>query len=185
MLLLHGTGGDENDLLPLGRELDQASALLSPRGQVLENGHRRFFRRLAEGVFDLEDLRRRAQELADFIVAASDRYGIAREEMVAVGYSNGANIAATILLLHPEILRRAILFRPIVPLIPEVLPDLADARVFLAGGKEDPIMNPGETTRLADLLQSAGAEVTTELLDAGHGLTPTDLVLAKRWLATR
>lgn len=133
----------------------------------------------------MEDLRRRAQELADFIFAASDHYRIAREQLVAVGYSNGANIAAAILLLHPGILRRAILFRPMVPLIPEVLPDLADARVFLAGGKEDPIMDPSETTRLADLLQSAGAEVTTELLDAGHGLTSADLTLAKRWLATR
>lgn len=185
LLLLHGTGGDENDLLPLGRELDAAAGLLSPRGQVLENGYPRFFRRLAEGVFDVEDLRRRAQDLADFVVAASEQYQIAQEKLIVVGYSNGANIAAAILLLHPGVLHRAILFRPMVPLIPEVLPSLASVHVFLAGGNQDPIMNPGETNRLAGLLQSAGAKVTAELLDAGHGLTPRDLALAKRWLATR
>ncbi len=185
LLLLHGTGGDENDLLPLGRELDSSAGLLSPRGKVLENGYPRFFRRLAEGVFDLEDLRRRAHELADFIIAAAEHYGFDREQLTAVGYSNGANIAAAIFLLRPEVLRGAILFRPMVPLIPEVLPDLAGARLFLAGGKQDPIMEPGETTRLADLLQAASASVTTEFLDAGHGLTPADLTLAKRWLATR
>ncbi len=185
LLLLHGTGGDENDLLPLGRELDPTAGLLSVRGQVLENGMPRFFRRLAEGVFDLEDLRHRANELADFIVAASAHYGFARENLVAVGYSNGANIAAAIFLLRPEVLRRAILFRAMVPLVPTTLPDLAGAQLLLSAGKHDPIIEPAETGRLVALLQTAGAETTTEFLDAGHGLVPADLALAKRWLATR
>lgn len=185
LLLLHGTGGDENDLLPLGRALDPAAGLLSPRGQVLENGRPRFFRRLAEGVFDLEDLRRRAEELADFIVAAAEHYKFAREELVAVGYSNGANIAAAVFLLRPEVLRTAILFRAMVPFVPENSPDLSGARLWIAGGQQDPIIAPEETKRLTLLLESAGAEVTTEFLDAGHGLTDADLTLAKRWLATR
>lgn len=184
-LLLHGTGGNENDLLPLGRALDPAAGLLSPRGQVLENGRPRFFRRLAEGIFDLEDLRRRAEELADFIVAAAENYKFAREELVAVGYSNGANIAAAVFLLRPEVLRTAILFRAMVPLVPENAPDLSGARLWIAGGQQDSIIAPEETKRLTLLLESAGAEVTTELLDAGHRLTEADLTLAKRWLATR
>src|SRR5213592_3033744 len=109
LLLLHGTGGNERDLIPLGRELDATAALLSPRGKVLENGHPRFFRRLAEGVFDMEDLKQRTDELADFVVAATERYHIAAGKMVAVGYSNGANIAASILLRRPGILQRAVL----------------------------------------------------------------------------
>ena len=185
LLLLHGTGGDENDLLPLGRELDPAAGLLSVRGQVTENGMPRFFRRLAEGVFDLEDLKVRAQELADFIVAATDHYGVARGELIAVGYSNGANIAGAIFLLRPEVLRRAILFRAMVPLVPATLPDLTGAQLLLAAGKHDPIIEPAETGRLVALLQTAGAETTTEFLNAGHELSPADLALAKRWLATR
>src|SRR6184192_4850281 len=119
LLLLHGTGGNERDLIPLGHELDPNAALLSPRGKVLENRLPRFFRRLAEGVFDLEDLKNRTHELADFVAAAAKHYGFASDNLVAVGYSNGANIAASMLLLRPEILSDAILFRAMVPLIPE------------------------------------------------------------------
>src|SRR5438046_1466021 len=119
LLLLHGTGGNERDLIPLGRELDPNAALLSPRGKVLENGMPRFFRRLAEGVFDLEDLKYRTNELADFVAAAAQHYGFASDNLIAVGYSNGANIAAAMLLLRPEILHGAVLFRAMVLLVPK------------------------------------------------------------------
>src|SRR5437762_12872989 len=134
LLLLHGTGGNERDLIPLGRELDPSAALLSPRGKVLENGMPRFFRRLTEGVFDLEDLKNRTNELADFVAAAAQRYRFAANNVVAVGYSNGANIAASILLLRPEILSAAILFRAMVPLIPDTPPNLSAVRVWIGAG---------------------------------------------------
>src|SRR6266699_1664719 len=139
LLLLHGTGGNERDLIPLGRELDPTAALLSPRGKVLENGMPRFFRRLAEGVFDLEDLKKRTNELADFVVAEAKHYKLAADQVVAVGYSNGANIAASMLLLRPETPRAAILFRAMVPLVPDKLPDLSSARVWIGAGNQDPI----------------------------------------------
>ena len=183
LLVLHGTGGNEHDLLPLGRELDPSAALLSPRGQVSENGHPRFFRRLAEGVFDLEDLRRRTDDLADFIEEAARHYEFDLNKLVAVGYSNGANIAASVLLQRPGILRTAILLRAMVPFVPEKPPDLSGVRVWIAGGKQDMIIAPAETQRLADLLSGAGADVTVRFFDAGHGLTNTELVLAHRWLA--
>ncbi len=183
LLILHGTGGNEHDLLPLGHELDPAAALLSPRGQVSENGHPRFFRRLAEGVFDLEDLKRRTDDLADFIEAAARHHEFDLNKLVAVGYSNGANIAASVLLQRPGILRTAVLLRAMVPFVPEKLPDLSGVRVWIAGGKQDMIIAPAETQRLADLLSGAGADVTVRFFDAGHGLTNTELVLAHRWLA--
>src|SRR3979411_1767998 len=130
LLLLHGTGGNEHDLLSLGRTLDSTASLLSPRGKVLENGMPRFFRRLAEGVFDVEDLKKRTHELADFITAAARHYKIDIEKVVAVGYSNGANIAASMLLLRPEILRAAILFRAMVPLVPDSPADRASGRIW-------------------------------------------------------
>src|SRR5256886_4587407 len=131
LLLLHGTGGNERDLIPLGRELDPSAALLSPRGKVLENGMPRFFRRLAEGVFDLEDLKTRTNELADFAAAAAQHYGFASDNVIAVGYSNGANIAASLLLFRPEVLSAAVLFRAMVPLIPETQPNLSSVRVWI------------------------------------------------------
>src|SRR6266702_2900982 len=155
LLLLHGTGGNERDLIPLGRELDSRAALLSPRGKVLENGMPRFFRRLAEGVFDLEDLKKRTNELADFVAAAGQRYGFAADNVVAVGYSNGANIAASMLLLRPEILHAAILFRAMVPLVPDNLPDLSSVRVWIGAGNQDPIVPTSEAHRLVELLRSA------------------------------
>jgi predicted esterase len=184
LLLLHGTGGNERDLIPLGRELDPNASLLSPRGKVLENGMPRFFRRLAEGVFDLEDLKNRTNELADFVAAAAQHYGFAADKVVAAGYSNGANIAASLLLLRPEVLSAAILFRAMVPLVPKDLPDLSSVRVWIGAGTDDPIIPTSETKRLAELLRKAGADVTIRHFPAGHELTPDDVEAAREWLIT-
>jgi len=183
LLLLHGTGGNERDLIPLGQELDPNAALLSPRGKVLENGMPRFFRRLAEGVFDLEDLKYRTNELADFIAAAAQHYGFASDNVVAVGYSNGANIAASILLLQPKILSAAILFRAMVPLIPERQPNLSSIRVWIGAGAHDPIIPTSETNALAELLRNDGADVTIRFFQTGHQLTRDDVDAARDWLA--
>jgi len=185
LLLLHGTGGNEHDLIPLGRELDPTAALLSPRGKVLENGMPRFFRRVAEGVFDLDDLKKRTHELADFVVGASRHYKLAANHIVAVGYSNGANIATSMLLLRPEILHAAILFRAMVPLVPDNLADLSSARVWIGAGNQDPIVPTSEAHRLVELLRSAGADVTIHLLNAGHGLTNGEIEIARDWLRTK
>src|SRR6266403_4381260 len=182
LLLLHGTGGNERDLIPLGRELDPSAALLNPRGKVLENGMPRFFRRLAEGVFDLEDLKNRTNELADFVAAAAQHYGFAPEKVVAAGYSNGANIAASLLLLRPEVLSAAILFRAMVPLVPDEQPKLSSMRVWIGAGTNDPIIPTSETKRLAELLRKAGADVTIRHFQAGHGLTMADVEAARDWL---
>jgi len=182
LLLLHGTGGNERDLIPLGRELDPNAALLSPRGKILENGMPRFFRRLAEGVFDLEDLKYRTNELADFVTAAAQHYGFSSDQLVAVGYSNGANIAASMLLLRPEIMQTAILFRAMVPLIPDTLPDLSSVHVWIGAGDQDPIIPPSEAQRLAELLRQASAEVTIRFFHAGQGLTSSELETAGLWL---
>ena len=182
LLLLHGTGGDENEMIPLGRNLDPTAALLSPRGKVLENGMPRFFRRLAEGVFDLDDLKKRTNELADFVAAAAQHYGFASDNVIAVGYSNGANIAASMLLVRPEILHGAVLFRAMVPLVPENLPDLSSLQVWIGAGSEDPIIPTSETQRLVELLRSAGADVTLRFFNAGHGLTNSEVEIAAQWL---
>jgi len=182
LLLLHGTGGNERDLLPIGRELDPDASLLSPRGKILENGMPRFFRRLAEGVFDLEDLKFRTNELADFVTAAAQHYRFALDNLVAVGYSNGANIAASMLLLRAEIMSAAILFRAMVPLIPAELPDLSSVRIWIGEGDQDPIIATSEGQRLVDLLRDAGADVTIRFFHAGHGLTNGDLETAGQWL---
>ena len=182
LLLLHGTGGNEHDLIPLGRELDPNAALLSPRGKILENGMPRFFRRLAEGVFDVEDLKQRTNELADFVAAAAQHYKLAANQIIAVGYSNGANIAASMLLLRPEILHAAILFRAMVPLVPENLPNLSSVRVWIGAGDQDPIIPVSEAQRLVELLRRAGAEVTIRFANATHGLTDADVKTARRWL---
>ena len=182
LLLLHGTGGNEHDLLSLGRELDQNASLLSPRGQVLENGMPRFFRRLAEGVFDLEDLKRRTHELADFVAAAAEHYQFATNQVIAVGYSNGANIAASLLLLRPQTLHGAILFRAMVPLIPPAQPDLSSVRVWIGAGDKDPIIPTSESQRLAELLRRAGADVTIRFFNSGHNLTNDEIERAHDWL---
>ena len=182
LLLLHGTGGNERDLIPLGRELDPTAALLSPRGKILENGMPRYFRRLAEGVFDLEDLKLRTNELADFVASAVQHYKLAADQVIAVGYSNGANIAASVLVLRPEILRSAILFRAMVPLVPETLPDLSSVRVWISAGNQDPIIPTSETQRLVELLRKAGADVTIRFVNASHALTEADVKTARHWL---
>jgi predicted esterase len=182
LLLLHGTGGNERDLIPLGRELDPNASLLSPRGKILENGMPRFFRRLAEGVFDLEDLKTRTNELADFVAAAARHYKLAADRVIGVGYSNGANIAASMLLLRPEILHTAILLRAMVPLIPDTLPDLSSVHVWIGAGNQDPIIAPSETQRLVSLLRGAKADVTIRFFETGHGLTSDEIETAGRWL---
>jgi phospholipase/carboxylesterase len=182
LLLLHGTGGNERDLLPLGRELDPNASLLSPRGKILENGMPRFFHRLAEGVFDLEDLKTRTNELADFIAAAVRHYKLDADHIIGVGYSNGANIAASMLLLRPEMLHAAILFRAMVPLVPDKLPELSSVHVWIGAGDQDPIIRPSESQRLVDLLHKAGADVTIRFFNAGHGLTNSEVETAAQWL---
>ncbi len=182
LLLLHGTGGNERDLIPLGRELDPDASLLSPRGKILENGMPRFFRRLTEGVFDLEDLKTRTNELADFVASAVLQYELSADHILGVGYSNGANIAASMLLLRPEIMRAAILFRAMVPLIPNKLPDLSSVRVWIGAGDQDPIVPASETKSLAELLRRAGADVTIRFAKAAHGLSNNDVITAREWL---
>src|SRR5438132_2721745 len=182
LLLLHGTGGNERDFIPLGRELDPNAALLSSRGKILENGMPRFFRRLAEGVFDTEDLKKRTNELADFVASAAKYYKLAADQIVAVGYSNGANIAAAMLLLRPEILRAAILFRAMVPLVPDNLPDLSSVRVWIGAGDQDPIVPASETQHLATLFRRGGADVTIRFAHATHGLTNDEVKMARLWL---
>jgi len=180
---LHGTGGDENDLLPLGHQLDPNAALLSPRGKVLEGGMiPRFFRRVAEGVFDIEDLKFRTNELADFVEKASIVYGFDMGNVIAVGYSNGANIAASILLLRPPILSGAILFRAMVPLIPDRPPNLFGKRVFMSSGLRDPIATKNHAEALSNLLMEARANVTLEWQDSGHELVEEDVITARQWL---
>jgi phospholipase/carboxylesterase len=183
LLLLHGTGGDENDLLPLGRKLDERAALLSPRGKVLENGAPRFFRRHAEGVFDQEDLINRTHELREFVEKAASEYDLDLERIFAVGFSNGANIAASLLLLHPGLLAGAILLRPMVPFEPENPPDLSETPVYLAAGRSDSIVPAENTEQLAQLLREAGAEVQLDWQPRGHDLGDAEIEAAHRWLA--
>ena len=182
LLLLHGTGGDENDLLPLGKMLDPSASLLSPRGKVLENGMLRFFRRLAEGVLDVPDLIVQAQSLAEFVAEAAAEYGFDPARVVAAGFSNGANIAGGLLLLHPGVLRAAVLLHPMVPLVPDTLPDLAGTPVFIGAGRQDPLVAEVETARLAALLRSAGAEVSVSWQPGGHALTREEAAAARSWL---
>ena len=182
LLLLHGTGGNERDLIPLGHDLDPGASLLSPRGKILENGRPRFFRRLAEGVFDLEDLKKRTHELAEFVVSAAAHYKFDLKKIVAVGYSNGANIAASMLLLRPEILSAAILFRAMVPLVPETKPNLNSKRIWIGGGAHDPIVPASNTQELVEMLRSSGADVTIRFFQSGHELTSDDVDLAREWL---
>ena len=183
LLLLHGTGGDENDLVPLGRELAPGAAILSPRGKVSEYGAARFFRRLAEGVFDHEDLVFRTHELADFIEATSEEYGFDLSKLGAVGYSNGANIAASLMLLHPGLLRAAVLFRAMVPFEPEDVPDLSGMPIFLAAGRMDRLIPPENTERLVEILREAGADLDLRWRNTGHALTYEEVAEAKEWLS--
>lgn len=183
LLLLHGTGGSERDLLGLGRELSPASALLAPRGQVSERGAARFFARLAEGVFDPAEIRQRTHELADFIAGAATRYRFDVDRLIAVGFSNGANIAATLLLLRPIVLGAAVLFRPMVVIDAPAAPgSLAGKHVFIGSGTTDPIVPNDHPPRLAAHLRAGGAEVTLQPQPTGHGLSSADVAAARDWL---
>ncbi len=181
LLLLHGTGGDENDLLPLGQAVAPGAALLSPRGQVLEHGAPRFFRRLAEGVFDEADLRRRVDDLAAFVAEARRAYDLPAP--VALGFSNGANIAAAMLLLKPEVLAGAALVRAMVPLAEPPAADLGGRPVLILSGAMDPIVPAANAASLARQLEGAGAQVDQRVLPAGHGLGQGDLAALTGWFA--
>jgi phospholipase/carboxylesterase len=184
LLLLHGTGGDEHDLLPLGRQLAPGAALLSPRGKVLENGMPRYFRRLAIGSFDLPDLIERTDELAQFISAAQGQYDLDPTRILALGYSNGANIAVSVLFRHPALLRGAALLRPTLPYEPETIPAPDATDVLIGAGEGDPYSSPDRIERLAEILRAGGARVTLHTEPrTGHALTQNDLAQAARWVA--
>lgn len=182
LLLLHGTGGTEDDLIPLGKELATNASILSVRGKVLENGMPRFFRRLEEGVFDLEDLKMRTDELAEFILKSSSIYEFDLKRLVAVGYSNGANIGASLLLKRPEVLAGAILFRAMVPFVPDVLPDLSQKSIILLEGLRDPIVGKQEAESLLKIFNTARSNVTMKWQDSGHNLIQDDIDSAREWL---
>lgn len=182
LLLLHGTGGNENDLLPVGRQIAPGSALLSPRGDVSENGMPRFFRRLAAGAFDQKEVAQRTRALADFLAAAAQRYGFSTGQLNALGYSNGANIAASLLLLRPESLGGGVLLRPMVVLEPGHLPDLSGKRLAILSGRHDPIVPLDHPEKLAATFRHAGAEVDLHWLESGHQLTGADFRLAAQFL---
>lgn len=183
LLLLHGTGGDEDVMVPLGQRLAPDAHLLSPRGDVLEDGERhRFFQRVEEGVFDEDDLRQRADRLGDFVGRATERYELPPETVVAVGFSNGANIAGATLLLRPATFRGAVLFAPMVPLPPDELPDLSHVAVFVSAGRRDPICPPEEAEELARMLDEAGASVELRFHDGGHTVDLDHLDAAAGWI---
>ena len=182
LLMLHGTGGNEHDLVPLAEGLMPGAGILSPRGKVLEGAMPRFFRRLSEGVFDLEDLKLRTVELADFVLDASAHYKFDFTQVVGIGFSNGANIAASLLLLRPGVLHKAVLFRAMVPIVPDPLPKLRGTPVLISNGEHDALVSVKETERLSSLLRAAGAEVTLVMHPVGHQLTPDDILAAKKWL---
>jgi phospholipase/carboxylesterase/glyoxalase family protein len=183
LVVLHGTGGDENDLIGIGQAIAPGAAILSPRGNVLENGAPRFFKRLAEGVFDPKEVRSRAEELARFIRAAVSKYGLNPERVFALGYSNGANIASTVMFLEPALLRGAILFRPMVVFEPDNRPDLGDTGVFISAGRMDPIVPVKSVERLVELFEASRADVALKWQLAGHNLVPSEVREAADWLA--
>ncbi len=185
LLLLHGTGGNEDDLVPIAKMFEiKNAAILSPRGKVLENGMPRFFSRLAEGVFDIDDLKFRTNELVDFVQNASKVYAFDLNRIMAIGYSNGANIAASTLLLRPEILSSAILFRPMIPLVPDTLPNLSSKHVLISAGVRDPIVPRHQTEELFDLLMKVEARVSIQWQNSGHELTQRDIVTAREWISS-
>jgi predicted esterase len=183
VLVLHGTGGDENDLVGIGQAIAPGAAILSPRGNVLENGAPRFFKRLAEGVFDPTEVKSRGQELSRFIRAAISKYGLNPERVFALGYSNGANIASTVMFIEPGLLRGAIMFRPMVVFEPGERPDLSAAGVFISAGRMDPIVPAKSVERLVELFEESRAEVALKWQLAGHNLLPSEVGEAAEWLA--
>jgi phospholipase/carboxylesterase len=184
LLLLHGTGGDEHDMLPLAEAILPGAGIISPRGQVTENGAPRFFRRFAEGVLDVEDWRERSQALADFVASICAEHGISPKTLLAVGYSNGANIAQGLLLLRPEVLGGAVLLRPMF--ITDDIPakDLGGRPVLLLGGSHDPIIPADDLPRVARQLGKHGAQVTVKTVPGSHGLVENDIILIRQWLAS-
>lgn len=184
LLLLHGTGGSPTDLLPLARELSPDSAVLAPAGPVSEYGAARWFRRLAEGVFDHEDVVRRANQLADFVLEAREKYGFGDRRVVAIGFSNGANIAAALVLLRPEVVREAALFAAMSPVPDPPATDLGGARVFLANGERDPMAPLASTEELIRLLRERGADVVTQRHPGGHQITADGVREATKWIKT-
>lgn len=182
LLLLHGTGGSEHDLLDLGRMLLPGAGLLSPRGKVSEQGAARYFRRLREGVFDVDDLIYRTSELAAFVRQAARAYQFDPARVIAAGYSNGANIAGAMLLLQPGMLAAAVLYRPMVPLQPDPMPNLNGKPVYIGGGRADPLVATEQTEALAELLGEAGADVYLYWQDSGHALVLEDIQSAASWL---
>jgi len=183
LVVLHGTGGDENDLIGIGQAIAPGAAILSPRGNVLENGAPRFFRRLAEGVFDPKEVRSRAEELARFIRAAVIAYRLDPTRVFALGYSNGANVASTVMFVEPGILQGAILFRPMLVYEPTEKKDLSGSAVFISAGRMDPIVPTASVERLVKLLELAHAEVTLKWQLVGHNLVPSEVSEAANWLA--
>jgi len=181
LLLLHGTGGTEQDLLSLAEIVDPDANVLSVRGNVLENGMPRFFKRLAEGVFDQEDLIFRTKELNQFLDEAAEKYDFSREHIIAIGYSNGANIAASLLFHYQNALQGAILHHPMVPRRDIELPDLSVKQVFIGAGTNDPLCSPEESKQLKILLEQANAQVTIHWENAGHQLTRTEVEAAHQW----
>ncbi|WP_342599330.1 alpha/beta hydrolase [Psychrobacillus sp. FSL H8-0483] len=185
LLLLHGTGGNEHDLVGLGKEIDGAANILSVCGNVLENGMPRFFKRLAEGVFDMEDLKFRTEELKNFIDEAAENYEFDRDNVVAIGYSNGANIAGNLLFEYEHVLKGAILHHPMVPRRGVEIPALSGSPVFIGAGKNDFMCPAAESEELRDLLQNAGAEVELFWHAFGHQLTQDEVQAAKDWYKTK
>lgn len=183
LLLLHGTGGDEDNLISLGRALLPGAALLSPRGQVNEGGALRFFRRIREGVFDQEDLSQRTRQLAKFVEGATAIYGLDPQGIVAVGFSNGANIAGSLLLRRPGLIKRAVLLSPMIPFEPDPRPDLAGTWVFIGAGRADTMVPAQQTEQLAELLRASGADVAIHWENGGHAIAPGEVTAAQRWLA--
>jgi phospholipase/carboxylesterase len=183
LVVLHGTGGDENDLIGIGQAIAPGAAILSPRGNVLENGAPRFFKRLAEGVFDPKEVRSRGEELARFIRAAISRYGLNPERVFALGYSNGANVASTVMFIEPGLFRGAIMFRPMLVFEPDEQPDLTAAGVFISSGRMDPIVPMKSVEKLVELFEASRAEVTLKWQLAGHNLLPSEVREAADWLA--
>jgi phospholipase/carboxylesterase len=182
LLVLHGTGGDENDLIGIGQAVAPAAAILSPRGNVLENGAPRFFRRISEGVFDPKEVRARAEELVHFIRAAIVSYRLDAQRMFALGYSNGANIASTVMLIEPGVLQGSILLRPMLVYEPPEQKDLSGSAVFISAGRMDPIAPTTSVERLAKLFEKAHADVTLKWQLAGHSLVPSEMREAADWL---
>ena len=183
LIVLHGTGGDENDLIGIGQAVAPGAAILSPRGNVSENGASRFFKRLAEGVFDPKEVRSRADELARFIRAAITRYGLDPTRIYALGYSNGANVASTVMFIEPALLQGAILFRPMVVFEPEETRDLSGSSVLISAGRMDPIVPASSVERLVELFEASRAEVTLKWQLTGHSLAPSEVREAAEWLA--